>query len=163
MHRIEPGFKFGNKDMETQEERERFMGEAIREALKADPGRARPNPRVGAVIVEDGEIVARGHFKEDGGPHAERIALAVLGRPPKEGATLYVTLEPCSTHGRTGACSEAILESGIRRVVAGALDPTPSHRGKGLVALEAKGVSIASGTLVEECKAINPDFQGRET
>ena len=77
-----------------------------------DPARTAPNPRVGSVIVEAGAIVARGHFQQDGGPHAEKQALAALGRPPAPGATLYVTLEPCSTAGRTGACTAAILAAG---------------------------------------------------
>lgn len=149
--------------MEEHQERERFMAEAIREALKGSEERTRPNPRVGAVIVEDGEIVARGHFRKDGGPHAEREALADLGRAPQSEATMYVTLEPCSTHGRTGACTSAIIESGLKRVAVGALDPTPSHRGRGLELLRAAGVAVVDSVLVDECMKINPAFAGRET
>ena len=97
----------------------------------ADEAVTRPNPRVGAVIVEDGEVVSRGHFQQDGEPHAERWALRTLGRRPKEGAAMYVTLEPCSTKGRTGACTEALIEAGVSRVVVGAMDPTEAHRGNG--------------------------------
>jgi diaminohydroxyphosphoribosylaminopyrimidine deaminase / 5-amino-6-(5-phosphoribosylamino)uracil reductase len=104
-------------------------------------GRTPPNPMVGAVIVEDGKVVAEGFHAQDGGPHAERVALEALGRRPGPGASLYVTLEPCSTAGRTGACTDAILASGIRRVVVGAVDPNPEHAGRGLELLRLEGVS----------------------
>lgn len=149
--------------MSEQLEHERFMREAIQEALKGDVAKTSPNPRVGSVIVEEGSIVARGFFESDGGPHAERKALADLARIPSPGATLYVTLEPCSTQGRTGACSQAILDAGVSRVVVGALDPTPAHRGSGLIALREGGVSVVSDMLAAECEAINPGFAGRET
>ncbi len=139
------------------------MREAISEAVLSDAGEAWPNPRVGAIIVEENQIVARGRFRKDGGPHAERDALACLGREPKADAILYVTLEPCSTHGRTGACTDAIVESGIRKVVVGALDPTPSHSGAGLTVLSDAGVRVVSDVLAEACLAINPNYKGRET
>jgi diaminohydroxyphosphoribosylaminopyrimidine deaminase/5-amino-6-(5-phosphoribosylamino)uracil reductase len=150
-------------EMSEQGKHERFMREAILEASKGDASKTSPNPRVGSVIVESGVIVGRGFFESDGGPHAEREALADLGRTPLPGATLYVTLEPCSTHGRTGACSEAIVQAGISEVVVGALDPTPAHRGAGLLALREGGVSVVADLLVSECEAINPGFAGRET
>ncbi len=140
---------------------EPFMGEAIQEAKKGDPALTSPNPRVGAVIVEDGKIVARGHFERDGGPHAERRALQTLNRLPRSGAIIYVTLEPCSTHGRTGACTDALIEAGISMVVVGALDPTPAHRGNGLKALQDAGVEVVSNILKHECEALNPGFAGR--
>lgn len=149
--------------MEKSDQHERFMREAIGEAVLSDVGDTSPNPRVGAVIVEQGEVVARGRFKRDGGPHAERDVIANLGRKPGADATLYVTLEPCSTRGRTGACTDAIVESGIRNVVIGILDPTPSHRGAALVVLRSAGVNVVSGILAEACAAINPEFEGRET
>ncbi len=142
---------------------ESFMRAAICEAAKGDAVKAAPNPRVGAVIVENGEIVASGHFQRDGGPHAERQALQNLGRPPKPGAALYVTLEPCSTAGRTGACTDAILESGLRRVVVGALDPTPAHRGRGVDILLDAGLEVVSGVLEGECSALNPNYRGHTT
>ena len=114
-------------------------------------GRTHPNPLVGAVIVEDGQVVAEGFHAQDGGPHAERVALAALGRAPRTGATIYVTLEPCSTHGRTGACCDAIRESGIRRVVVGATDPNPAHEGGGFAMLRAAGVEVVTGVLAKEC------------
>ncbi len=149
--------------MVETEHHERFMREAIKQALLSDAEKTWPNPRVGAVIVESGVVVSRGRFKEDGGPHAEREALANLGRNPDATGTLYVTLEPCSTHGRTGACTQAILESGIRQVVVGVLDPTPAHRGMGFKVLSENGVTVISGVLKQECEAINPGFAGHET
>jgi len=113
---------------------------------------------VGAVIVEDGQIAAEGFHAQDGGPHAERIALAALGRRPKPGATLYVTLEPCSTHGRTGACTDAIREAGIARVVAGATDPNPAHSGRGFDVLRAAGIEVINGVLEAECADLNLIF-----
>lgn len=139
------------------------MRAAVCEAAKGDAVKTSPNPRVGAVIVEDGAIVAAGHFEKDGGPHAERQAFAALGRKPKEGAVIYVTLEPCSTEGRTGACTAAILESGIRRVVVGAQDPTPAHRGNGIRVLEEAGVEVLAGVLDLECGALNPGYRGHST
>jgi len=139
------------------------MREAIREASSSDVSETWPNPRVGAVIVEQGLVVSRGRFRKDGGPHAEREALANLGRLPRTNATLYVTLEPCSTHGRTGACTDAILKAGIKNVVIGALDPTPSHRGAGLAVLRKAGLNVVSDILKDDCESINPGFEGRET
>lgn len=133
---------------------EKFMQLAL-ELARRGWGATHPNPMVGAVIVEDGEIVAEGFHAQDGGPHAERVALDALGRPPRPGATMYVTLEPCSTHGRTGACTHALLEAGISRVVVGATDPNPEHAGRGLGLLEQGGVSVTSGVLERECRDLN--------
>ncbi len=121
-------------------------------------GRTHPNPLVGAVIVEGGRVVAEGFHAQDGGPHAERAALAALGRAPRPDATLYVTLEPCSTHGRTGACCDAIRAAGIRRVVVGATDPNPAHAGRGLEVLRAAGVDVTGGVLAAECADLNLIF-----
>ena len=149
--------------MEQRQLDESFMRAAICEAVRGDVLKTKPNPRVGAVIVEDGEIVAKGHFEHDGGPHAERKALEALGRAPREGAVIYVTLEPCSTEGRTGACTKAIIEAGIGRVVIGACDPTPEHRGNGVQVLEDAGVEVIAGILDLECSALNPGYQGHST
>jgi diaminohydroxyphosphoribosylaminopyrimidine deaminase / 5-amino-6-(5-phosphoribosylamino)uracil reductase len=118
-------------------------------------GTTHPNPMVGAVLVENDEIVAEGFHAQDGGPHAERVALATLGRAPAAGATLYVTLEPCSTHGRTGACTDAIIAAGLKRVVVGARDPNPAHAGVGLDLLRKAGVEVISGVLAAECDDLN--------
>lgn len=139
------------------------MREALVEAAKGEVGLTAPNPRVGAVIVERGRVVARGFFARDGGPHAERVALESLGRAPEEGATVYVTLEPCSTEGRTGACTRRLIEAGIRRVVVGAFDPTPAHRGNAVAVLRAAGIEVQAGVLRDDCEALNPDFCGRTT
>jgi diaminohydroxyphosphoribosylaminopyrimidine deaminase/5-amino-6-(5-phosphoribosylamino)uracil reductase len=121
-------------------------------------GTTHPNPMVGAVIVEDDHVVAEGATAPDGGPHAERLALLNRGKTPRPGATLYVTLEPCSTHGRTGACTDLIIASGIKRVVVGATDPNPEHAGRGFEVLRAAGVEVITGVLERECHDLNLIF-----
>lgn len=121
-------------------------------------GATHPNPMVGAVIVEDGHVVAEGATAPDGGPHAERLALLARGKPPRPGAVLYVTLEPCCTHGRTGACTDAIIASGIKHVVVGATDPNPAHAGKGFDVLRAAGIEVTTGVLAQECTDLNLIF-----
>jgi diaminohydroxyphosphoribosylaminopyrimidine deaminase/5-amino-6-(5-phosphoribosylamino)uracil reductase len=118
-------------------------------------GKTHPNPMVGAVIAEDGEIVAEGYHAEDGGPHAERVALAALGRNTRPGAVMYVTLEPCSTAGRTGACTDAILQAGIKRLIVGATDPSPAHSGRGFALLRQAGVEVVPGVLESDCADLN--------
>ena len=124
-------------------------------------GETHPNPHVGALIVEEGNIVAEGWHEHAGEPHAEINALRALGRKPKPGATLVVTLEPCSTHGRTGACTTAILSAGISRVIAGATDPFPAHSGRGFALLREAGLEVISGVLAEECADLNLIFNHR--
>jgi diaminohydroxyphosphoribosylaminopyrimidine deaminase/5-amino-6-(5-phosphoribosylamino)uracil reductase len=138
-------------------EHETFMRRAL-EAAKRGWGDTHPNPLVGAVIVEDGVVVAEGHHARAGEPHAEINALRALGRRPQPGATLYVTLEPCCTHGRTPPCTEAILGAGLTRVVIGATDPNPAHAGKGHDLLRAGGVEVTSGVLEAECTDLNLIF-----
>lgn len=121
-------------------------------------GSTHPNPMVGAVIVEEGHIVGEGATAPDGGPHAERLALLARGKTPRPGATMYVTLEPCSTQGRTGACTEAIIASGIKHVVVGATDPNPAHRGRGFEVLRNAGIEVISGVLERECTELNLVF-----
>lgn len=118
-------------------------------------GATAPNPMVGAVVVEDGKIVAEGYHAKDGGPHAEKAALAVLGRPAKPGAVLYVTLEPCSTAGRTGACTDSIKAAGISKVVVGATDPNPAHAGRAFAVLKDAGIEVVTGVLEQECNDLN--------
>ena len=101
-------------------------------------GTTHPNPVVGAVLVRDGQVVGEGWHERAGGPHAEVVALDEAGERAR-GATLYVTMEPCSHHGRTPPCVDAVLQAGIARVVAGSLDPVPEHGG-GLERLRASGV-----------------------
>ena len=134
-----------------------FMRRALALAQQAW-GETHPNPMVGAVIVEQGQIVAEGWHRRAGEPHAEIEALRALGRKPSEAATLYVTLEPCSTEGRTGACTQAIMEAGIRRVVIGAIDPNPVHAGSGLDPLRAAGVQVVEDVLADDCADLNLIF-----
>ena len=137
---------------------EPFMQAAVREARRG-AGRTSPNPAVGAVIVRDGRIAALGWHRQAGLPHAEIEALRALADPAlARGATLYVTLEPCSTHGRTPPCVEAILAAGIRRTVIGTLDPNPAHAGRAVGILEAGGVEVRHGVLEEECRRLNLAF-----
>jgi diaminohydroxyphosphoribosylaminopyrimidine deaminase/5-amino-6-(5-phosphoribosylamino)uracil reductase len=136
---------------------ERFMRRALDVALGVW-GTTHPNPMVGALIVEDGHIVAEGATAPDGGPHAERLALLARGKTPRPGATMYVTLEPCCTHGRTGACTDAIIASGIKRVVIGATDPNPHHSGRAFEVLRAAGVEVITGVLERECTELNLVF-----
>lgn len=138
-------------------EHEIFMRRAL-ELARRGWGDTHPNPMVGALITEGGQIVAEGWHAQDGGEHAERAALGKLGRAAGPDATLYVTLEPCSTPGRTGACTEAILASGIRRVVVGATDPNPAHAGRGLELLRAAGVEVVDGVLERDCTDLNLIF-----
>lgn len=121
-------------------------------------GTTSPNPMVGALIVEDGRIVAEGATAPDGGPHAERRALQALGRAPAPGARLYVTLEPCSTPGRTGACTDAIIASGLKHVIVGATDPNPAHAGRGYTVMRGAGIEVTTGVLERECTDLNLVF-----
>lgn len=138
-------------------EHEPFMRRAL-ELAYGVWGTTHPNPMVGAVIVEEGQIVGEGATAPDGGPHAERLALLARGKTPRPGATMYVTLEPCSTHGRTGACTEAIIASGIKRVVVGATDPFPAHQGRGFEVMRAAGIEVLTGVLERECTDLNLIF-----
>ena len=138
-------------------EHERLMRRAI-ELARRGWGATHPNPLVGAVIVEEGEVVAEGFHVRDGEPHAEINALRALGRAPKPGATLYVTLEPCSTPGRTGACTDAIVGAGLTRVVVGATDPNPAHAGQGFEVLRSVDVEVITGVLAAECADLNLIF-----
>jgi diaminohydroxyphosphoribosylaminopyrimidine deaminase/5-amino-6-(5-phosphoribosylamino)uracil reductase len=127
-------------------------------------GATSPNPMVGAVLVKGGRtrarVIGRGWHHRAGLPHAEIEALRDAqkhGHNPR-GATLYVTLEPCSTHGRTPPCTDAIIAAGIRRVVIGATDPNPNHAGRAFKILKRAGIETAHGILAEECARLNEAF-----
>ena len=136
----------------------KFMRAALREARRG-AGHTSPNPAVGAVIVRGRRIVARGFHRCAGKPHAEIEALAALKNPRlARGATLYVTLEPCSTQGRTPPCVAAILRQGFARVVIGTIDPNPAHAGRGVELLRAAGVEVVTGILENECREMNAAF-----
>jgi diaminohydroxyphosphoribosylaminopyrimidine deaminase/5-amino-6-(5-phosphoribosylamino)uracil reductase len=136
---------------------ERFMRAALNEAKKA-LGHTSPNPAVGAVLVVGDRIVSRGHHRGAGHDHAEVECLRNFGVPLPAMATLYVTLEPCSTEGRTAPCTDAILQAEIRNVVIGAIDVNPRHSGKGIVQLQNAGVSVRNGVLADDCAQINEAF-----
>ena len=116
-----------------------------------------PNPMVGAVLVKDGEIIGQGWHEKCGEPHAERNALANCKKSP-QGATLYVTLEPCCHQGRQPPCVDAILEAGIRRVVVVSADPNPLVAGKGIRILREHGIEVTEHMLEEECDRLNEVF-----
>jgi diaminohydroxyphosphoribosylaminopyrimidine deaminase/5-amino-6-(5-phosphoribosylamino)uracil reductase len=119
-----------------------------------------PNPRVGCVIVRDGETVGEGWHVQAGGPHAEVHALRQAGARAR-GATAYVTLEPCSHHGRTPPCAEALVEAGVARVVVAMQDPNPQVAGQGLARLRQAGISVTCPVLAAEARALNPGFLKR--
>jgi diaminohydroxyphosphoribosylaminopyrimidine deaminase/5-amino-6-(5-phosphoribosylamino)uracil reductase len=133
------------------------MHAALNEAKKA-LGQTSPNPAVGAVLVVGDRIVSRGHHRGAGREHAEVECLRNFGAPLPVRATLYVTLEPCSTEGRTLPCTDAILQAGIRNVVVGTIDVNPRHSGKGIVQLRNAGVRVRDGVLADECAQINEAF-----
>ena len=135
---------------------EEFMREAIREARKGAGG-THPNPAAGAVIVSGKRIVAKGWHRAAGGPHAEIEALE-RARQKARGATLYVTLEPCSTQGRTPPCTGAIIEAGLARVVYGATDPNRKHSGRAASLLSSAGIEVQPGVLAGPCAALNPEW-----
>ena len=141
----------------TTGQHEKFMRAALKEARKA-LGRTSPNPAVGALLVVDRRIVSRGHHREAGRAHAEIECLRNFGAPIPEGATLYVTLEPCSTAGRTAPCTNALINAGVRNVVIGTTDLNPRHSGRGIVELRNAGIQVLDGVLAEECRQLNEAF-----
>src|SRR3989442_10200265 len=119
-----------------------------------------PNPMVGAVLVESGQIVGQGWHRRAGQPHAEIEAIRAAEKRGinLKDATLYLTLEPCSTFGRTPPCTDAIIAAGIREVIVAATDPNPVHRGKGLRILRKAGIRLITGVLAEEAERMNEAF-----
>jgi diaminohydroxyphosphoribosylaminopyrimidine deaminase/5-amino-6-(5-phosphoribosylamino)uracil reductase len=142
---------------------ERFMREALNQARKG-LGRTSPNPAVGAAIVRDGKVLATGYHHKAGAPHAEVEALSRMkGTAFEHGDTLYVTLEPCHHKGRTPPCTKAIVSSGLRRVVVGALDPNPQVTGGGCAYLESRGIEVKTGVLEKECTKLIEAFVKHST
>ena len=133
-----------------------YMLRAIQLAKKGE-GWANPNPMVGAVIVKDGRIIGEGYHKKCGELHAERNAIASLTESA-EGATIYVTLEPCCHYGKTPPCTEAIIEQKIKKVVIGSRDPNPKVAGKGAQILRESGITVVQDFMREECDRLNPVF-----
>jgi diaminohydroxyphosphoribosylaminopyrimidine deaminase/5-amino-6-(5-phosphoribosylamino)uracil reductase len=140
---------------------EHWMRLALTEARRGT-GLTSPNPCVGAVIVKDGRLLGSGWHRKAGGPHAEvealRAAEAVHGLNALTGAVAYVTLEPCSTHGRTPPCVEALIAAGITRVVWGSDDPNPQHTGRAREILTNAGIDVLSSVLEEECREVIAPF-----
>src|SRR5437867_3632716 len=140
-----------------QSAHEKFMRADLVEAEKG-LGTTSPNPAVGALLVWRDRIIARGHHRFAGGDHAEIDCLRKLDDPIPAEAVLYVTLEPCSTRGRTAPCANFIIQRGVRRVVIGAVDPNPKHRGRAIGLLRAAGVDVGTGALEDECTRLNEAF-----
>jgi diaminohydroxyphosphoribosylaminopyrimidine deaminase / 5-amino-6-(5-phosphoribosylamino)uracil reductase len=140
---------------------ERWMRTALGEARKG-VGRTAPNPPVGALIVKDGVCIGSGWHRVAGRPHAEREALAdafqKVGSAAVRGATVYVTLEPCSTHGRTPPCTAGLIEAGVSRVVYGCVDRQPRHAGRADAELAAAGIEVCGGVLADECETLLRPF-----
>ncbi len=121
-----------------------------------------PNPRVGCVLVRDGVVVGEGFHERAGEPHAEVNALKVAGSRA-QGATAYVSLEPCAHHGRTPPCVDALIEAGVKKVIAAMQDPNPKVSGAGLAKLDAAGIEVSSGLLAMQARALNEGFIFRMT
>ncbi len=119
-----------------------------------------PNPSVGCVIVQNGTMVGEGYHQQAGGPHAEVFALRQAG-PAARGATAYVTLEPCSHHGRTPPCAQGLIDAGVARVVAASVDPNPRVAGRGLAMLTDAGIDAEAGLMSEVAEAVNTGFMHR--
>lgn len=133
-----------------------YMAQALRLAEKGLYGTS-PNPRVGCVLVRDGKAVGSGWHKRAGEPHAEINALAVAGAAAR-GATAYLTLEPCSHHGRTPPCAEALIKAGVARVVAAMQDPNPLVSGRGCALMEEAGITVQTGLMEAEARELNIGF-----
>ena len=119
-----------------------------------------PNPRVGCVIVNNGRVIGRGWHKQAGGPHAEVEALRAVGEEAR-GADCYVTLEPCSHHGKTGPCAEALVNAGVKKVIIAAVDPNPEVSGSGIRRLNKAGITTVTGCLEAEATELNAGFFNR--
>ena len=135
---------------------EKYMRMAI-ELAKRGAGAVNPNPMVGAVVVKNGKVIGEGYHKFFGGPHAEVYALENAGKEA-EGATIYVTLEPCSHYGKTPPCAKKIIDMGIKKCFIGSSDPNPKVAGKGVAMLKEAGIEIVENVLKEECDEINQVF-----
>jgi diaminohydroxyphosphoribosylaminopyrimidine deaminase/5-amino-6-(5-phosphoribosylamino)uracil reductase len=138
-----------------------FMGQALALAGRGLTTTT-PNPRVGCVIVGNGAVVGTGWHEKAGMPHAEVLALKGAGARSR-GATLYVNLEPCSHHGRTPPCGDAIIEAGVKRVMAAMQDPNPKVAGAGFAKLRAAGIAVEHGLMEEEARELNIGFVARMT
>ena len=133
------------------------MWAALAEARRGI-GSVSPNPAVGAVLVQRDRVISSGYHRASGLPHAEIECLAAAPGGSLRSATLYVTLEPCSTTGRTPPCTDAIVRAGVGRVVIGTTDPNPLHGGRAIDRLRASGIKVTTGVLIAECNRLNEAF-----
>ena len=130
---------------------------ALGEARKG-LGLTSPNPAVGAILVIGKKVVAKGHHRRAGGPHAEIECLQTFGAKVPKQATMYVTLEPCSTTARTPPCTQALIGARIAKIVFGAFDPNPKHEGRACTLLRQAGIAVETGVLAEECSLLNEAY-----
>ncbi|MDZ7344263.1 MAG: bifunctional diaminohydroxyphosphoribosylaminopyrimidine deaminase/5-amino-6-(5-phosphoribosylamino)uracil reductase RibD, partial [candidate division KSB1 bacterium] len=133
-----------------------FMQKTLELAV-AGRGYVSPNPMVGAVVVNEGEIVGTGYHRKFGGDHAEVEALREAAHLAR-GATLYCNLEPCSHFGKTPPCVNRVIESGVKKVIIGAIDPNPLVNGRGVKALRESGIEVQIGLLEEACRELNESY-----
>ena len=135
---------------------QQWMERALQQAERS-VGLCSPNPAVGCVLVRGDELVGEGFHEYDRRDHAEVVALKQAG-PLAQGATAYVTLEPCSHQGRTGPCADALIAAGVSRVVVATADPNPQVNGKGIARLRAAGVEVTTGVLEEQARRLNDGY-----
>lgn len=133
------------------------MNQAVKQAKLASRA-VTPNPRVGAIIVKNGIVVGKGYHQQSGKPHAEVNAIS-SAKNSTDGSTIYITLEPCCTSGKTPPCTTAIIKSGIKKVVLGILDPNPNHCGKGIEILRQNGIEVVTGIEQDKCDLLIEDFR----
>ena len=141
-----------------------FMGMALALARRG-MGETWPNPMVGCVFVDDGRVIARGRTARGGRPHAEAAAIAAAREAGRDlaGTTAYVSLEPCSHHGRTGPCADALIAARVARVVAALEDPNPEVHGRGVARLRESGIRVDTGLLADEAREVHRGFLSRMT
>lgn len=132
------------------------MSVALKEAKKGIF--THPNPKVGCVIIKNGKIISKGYHRHYGGPHAEVNAINKLSPDKVKNSTVYVTLEPCSTYGKTPPCTELLIKSKVKRVVIGSIDPNPKHNGRAVKILKKHGIEVSTGVLKDECEKLNRVF-----
>ena len=154
---VRSDYQVGSNSDEMATDADRAMMQRCLELARCALGRTAPNPLVGSVIVQNGEIVGEGFHPGAGKPHAEVFALRAAGDRAR-GATLYVNLEPCNHYGRTPPCSEAVIAAGVAKVVVGMVDPNPLVAGGGIARLKAAGVEVLVGVEEADCRQLNEAF-----
>lgn len=154
---VRSGYEVGSNSEEMATDADRSMMQRCLELARCALGRTAPNPMVGSVIVQGGEIVGEGFHPGAGKPHAEVFALRAAGDRAR-GATLYVNLEPCNHYGRTPPCSEAVIAAGVAKVVVGMVDPNPLVAGGGIARLKAAGIEVVVGVEEADCRQLNEAF-----